>query len=125
MKKIPALNLAEPTRQFQQIMFVLFQFGEGEFLHLCFLLDFVQKLLAAFTKFRILLVTFSVKACDNAFLKGGIKGMSRKEKTSSPLTLDLCKQFANEAFMFRGVREKPDAILQAGGTCTLHSSPHG
>src|SRR6266487_2448884 len=84
-KKVSTLNLAEPARQLQQIMFILFQFGKRKFLSLRFLLDLLQERLAAFTKFCVFLFALGLKACDNTRVKGGIECISyQDESTTSP-----------------------------------------
>src|SRR6266699_6070286 len=84
-KKVSTLNLTEPARQLQQIMFILFQFGKRKFLSLRFLLDLLQELLATFTKFCVFLFALGLKACDNTNVKGGIESISFQNEAAASL----------------------------------------
>src|SRR6266581_4255830 len=123
-KKVSTLNLTEPARQLQQIMFILFQFGKRKFLSLRFLLDLLQELLATFTKFCVFLFALGLKACDNASVKGGIECISYQNEAAASLAFDLSKEVADESLMFLRARQNPHPVLQAHGTHTLQASPY-
>src|SRR5581483_7614836 len=122
-KKVSPLDLTYPPGQFQEILLVFLQFGEGELVGVRFFLDFGKKLLAAITKFLVLLCTLFLEAFHEISLKrlGGSPGFEKEAAAS--LLLHLCEKSQEDLFLLACVRQKPCSRLKIDCASLLQAPP--
>src|SRR5215471_21464460 len=122
-KKVSPLDLAQPPGQFQEILLVFLQFGKGKLVDACFFLDFSKKLLAAITKFLVLLCTLLLEACNDIRL-GRLGGSPGFEKEAAPSLLFYLREKSQEGlFLLACVRQKPCSRLRIDRASLLQASP--